>query len=113
LKALGKKLLVLLLMGTTTMAAFAITGDGKGKKTNTKKSLLTNKPPMAPGQFSLKTGYKFRGSQIFTPQENQYINLNTVVTFQKGHTSFIMPLKKKVVLNDKIVFNPNAATRNH
>lgn len=112
LKALGKKLFVLLLMGSTAMAAFAITGDGKGKKSTSKKSLLTSKAALAPGEFSLRSPYKFRGSQVFGPEENQYINLNTVVTFQKGHTSFIMPLKKKVILNDKIVFNPNAATRN-
>lgn len=31
--------------------------------------------------------------------------LNTVVTYQKGNTTYIMPLKKKVFL-EKINFNP-------
>jgi hypothetical protein len=110
LKALSKKVIVLVLMGTTTMAAFAITGDGKGKKPTSKRALLTSKPMLAPGSFSLKSGYQFRGSQILSPQD-QFITLNTVVSYQRGHSSYIMPLKKKVMLNDKIVFNPNAASR--
>lgn len=109
---MSKKLAVCVLLASTAVAAFAITGDGKDKKKTSKKSLL--KPPapvITPGSFTLKSGYQFRGSRIFRAEENKYINLNTVVSFQKGHTSYIMPLKKKVLLNNKVVFNPNAATR--
>lgn len=104
------KLAVFILLASTAVAAFAITGDGKGKKSVSKKSLFKH-PTVTPGYFTLKSGYQFRGSQVFGTKENKYINLNTLVTYQKGHTSYIMPLKKRVLLNNKVVFNPNAATR--
>jgi hypothetical protein len=106
---------MVLFMAVTAMGAFATLGDGKTKKTNSgNKSLLAIKTSYRPGSFSLNPGYDFRGSQVISTQkeDNRYINLNTPVTYQNGHTSYIVPLKKKVVLNDKIVFNPNAATRN-
>jgi hypothetical protein len=99
-------------MAVVTVAAFATLGDGKSKNTRpVKKSLLSNKTSLRPGYFTLSSGYNFRGTQVINTEDTRYINLNTVVNFQNGHTSYIIPLKKKVVLNDKIVFNPNAATR--
>lgn len=84
---------------------------GTGKKGKTGKSLLSSKSSTYTGSFSLRSGYNFRGSRVINTQENKYINLNTVVTYQKGHTTYIMPLKKKFALNGKVTFNPNAATR--
>jgi len=86
-------------------------GDGKARDTKpAKKSLLSLKSSMRPGSFSLKSGYTYRGSQVMKAQDQQYINLNTPVSYQTGHTTYIVPLKKKV-LNDKVVFNPNASSR--
>jgi hypothetical protein len=92
--------LSLLLVGTA-FVAFATLGDGRMKKIKPKKSLLSSKPVLTnPGTFSLKSGYSFRGNQVInnTP-EVKYINLNTVVTVQQGHTTYILPVKKKVSLN--------------
>ena len=109
---LSKKFAMVLLLAVTTIGAFATLGDGKASDTNPrKKSLLSKKTSYRPGSLSLKSGYSFRGSQVIGSQENRYINLNTSITYQSGHTSYIVPLKKKVILNDKIVFNPNASTR--
>ncbi len=95
-----------------TLGAFATLGDGKSNHTRpAKKSLLSTKTSLKPGAFSLRSGYNFRGNQVINTEENGYINLNTMATYQNGHTSYIVPLKKKIILNDKIVFNPNAATR--
>jgi hypothetical protein len=112
-KMLGRKVVMVVLLAITTIGAFATLGDGKTKNTNPGKKLLSIKTSYRPGSFSLNPGYNFRGSQVISTQEKetQYINLNTPITYQNGHTSYIVPLKKKVVLNDKIVFNPNAATR--
>lgn len=92
--------------------AFATLGDGKAKNTNpAKKSLLSVKTSNKPGSFTLRSGYNFRGNQIMSNTQNSgYINLNTKVSYQSGHTTFIVPVQKKV-FKDKIVFNPNAATR--
>lgn len=106
----GKKLTVLALLAATTVAAFATLGDGKAKSYKSKKSLLSSKTVLTPGTFSLKSGYNFRGNEVLTFEKERYININTVITYQKGNSTYIMPLKKKVLL-DKITFNPNPVTR--
>jgi hypothetical protein len=112
-KSLGRKLAMALLLATTTIGAFATLGDGKTKSNGGGKKLLSIRTSYKPGSFSLTPGYNFRGSQVINTQQKEYtyINLNTPITYQNGHTSYIVPLKKKVVLNDKVIFNPNAATR--
>lgn len=109
----GRKLLVLLLMGSLALGAFATLGTGNAGKDKPRK-LLSTKTTTSPGSFSLQSGYNFRGKQVISFQENtnKYISLNTIVTYQKGHTTYTIPLKKKVILNNKITFNPNAASRN-
>jgi len=89
--------------------AFATLGDGKSKAGHNTHGLLSDKTALAPGSFSLKSGYQFRGSQVINQKSDSYINLNTVVSYQKGHTTYVMPLKKKIL--SKITFNPNPATR--
>jgi len=113
LKPSLKKLAILFLLAGSAIGSFAMLGTpGTGKKGKTgKSSLLSNKTSTYTGSFSLQSGYTFRGSQVINTQENKYINLNTVVTYQKGHTTYIMPLKKKVALNGRLTFNPNASTR--
>ncbi len=107
------KFAILFLLAATTIGAFATLGTtGRNKKAKSgKSSLLSIKTSASTGSFSLRSGYNFRGNQVINTQENKYINLSTVITYQKGHTTYIMPLKKKVALNGKLTFNPNAATR--
>jgi len=105
--SLGRKVLVLLLLAGVAMGAFATLGDGS-TKTKTNK-LLTAKTTVKT-RFSLSSGYSYRGSQVINTQD-RYVSLNTVVTFQQGHTTYTVPVKKKVILNNKVTFNPNAATR--
>ncbi len=98
-KFIGRKLAVILLLAVSA-AAFATLGDGKIKSDNPKSSLHSNRITKS-GSFSLKSGYTYRGYQVINTQnERKYINLNTAVTFQKGNTSFIIPLKKKVILDN-------------
>ncbi len=107
---LGKKLAAVALIGLS-VAAFATLGDGKVKNTKSSKSLLSNKSQAGITSFSLRSGYEFRGNQVFSKKEERYVSLNTNLSFQKGHTTYIVPLKKRVALNNKVTFNPNAATR--
>jgi hypothetical protein len=89
---------VILLLAVSAVSAFAVLGD-KGK-TPKNRSLLSNENfTLVRGSFSLKSNYNFRGSQVInTAQKNEYINLNTVVTYQKGNTTYIVPLKKKILI---------------
>ena len=110
LKSAGRKLIVLIVLGLITSGSYATLGDGKSGKSKPRK-LLSTKAPAKPGSFSLQSGYKFRGNQVISFKEDRYINMNTVVTYQQGSTTYLLPLKKKVILNNKITFNPNASTR--
>jgi len=110
-KIVSRKFAVILLLAISA-AAFATLGDGKVKSNMKRKSLLSDKSASITENFSLKSGYNFRGSQVINTQSERYLNLNTVVTYQKGQTTYVLPLKKKVML-DKVTFNPNAASRNY
>lgn len=89
-QVLTKKLATLLLVGLS-VAAFATLGDGKSKG---KKSLLNSKPTITPGKFSLKSGYQYRGSQVINQQQDKNnVTLNSLVTYQKGHMTYILPVK--------------------
>lgn len=107
----AKKLALVAACVAIAAGTFATSGDGKSKNTVGSGKLLSLKSSARPGSFSLKTSFNFRGSEVINTQESGYIDLNTSVTYQTGHTSYIVPLKKKIFLNSKVVFNPNAATR--
>ena len=99
-KFVGRKLAVVVLIAISAAASFATLGDGKKKSTSHKSSLLSSKT-MKPGSFSLKSGYTYRGNQVINSQpQNRFISLNITVTYQKGNTTYIVPLKKKVILNN-------------
>ena len=108
---LNKRLTVILLLAGFAIGAFATLGDGKLKSNSSKKvSLLSDKSATSRGSFNLKSGYSFHGIQVINTQNQRNISLNTTFTYQQGHTTYTVPLKRKLV-SDRITFNPNAATR--
>jgi hypothetical protein len=109
LKGIPKKNFITALLIVGSLAAFATLGDGSGKKTSYSKNLLSYKPTYNYKHFTLKSGYSYRGSNIFSYKSYQgnYITFNKVITYQKGNTTYILPLKRKVLL-DKIKFTPAA-----
>jgi hypothetical protein len=102
LRIISRKLAIVSLLAVSAAGAFATLGDGKSKSGLPHSSILSNKATIKPGSFSLRSGYSYRGNQVINTQsQKKYINLNTVVTLQKGNTTFIVPLKKKVLF-DKV-----------
>ena len=93
-----RRTVAVFILAASAVSAFAILGD-KGK-TSRNRSLLTDKNfTIAPGSFSLKSNYNFRGDHVINIQKSTpYINLNTVMTYQKGNTTYIVPLKKKIYI---------------
>jgi len=92
---LNKKVVALIVITVFAIATFASLGDGKsiGKKA----SLLNNSYRITPGKFSLKSGYLYRGSQVVNQQKNNDIlSLNSIVTYQRGNMTFILPVKTTV-----------------
>jgi hypothetical protein len=111
LKIVFKKKIITLLFISISIAAFATLGDG-GKKHSGKNNLLSLKTNNEKYKnFSLRSGYNFRGNNLLNQiKQDKFILLNTTVTFEKGNATYILPMKKKVLL-DKITFTPQAAPR--
>jgi len=95
---IARRTLVVAAFAAIAISAFAVLGE-KGKNSRN-RSLLSNKNySITPGSFSLKSNYNFRGSQVLnTKNTEQYINLNTVLTYKKGNSTYIIPLKKKIYI---------------
>ena len=100
---LSRKLAVLVLLAASAAGAFATLGDGKKKASTTpNRNLLSGRTAAGAGFFSLRSGYSYRGNQVInSTTDKKYINLNTVVSLQKGNNTYILPLKKKAIL-DKV-----------
>jgi hypothetical protein len=97
-RIIGKKLAVLFLIAATGVASFATLGDGNKNNANSpRRTLLSSKTSNKQGNFTLRSGYNFRGSQVITTQtQKRFIRLNTTATIQKGNMTYIVPLKKNV-----------------
>jgi len=106
---LTRKLVTLFLIGLS-VAAFATLGDGKSK--GKKSSLLNSKPTITPGKFTLKSGYQYRGSQIINQQtQNNTFTRNSLVTYQKGNMTYILPVKTVIPQKIKVTVGIPQMTR--
>ena len=91
---------VLSTFAVTAVSAFAVLGDGKTKQAKSRTLLSGQVISVTPGNFSLKSGYNFRGNQVInSTQEKKFVTVNTTMTYQKGNTTYIVPLKKKIYIN--------------
>lgn len=98
---LQRKLVTLLLV-SASVAAFATLGDDSGKRIKKDASVLL---PSTARNFSLRSNYNYRSNNLFNqPEKKEYIVLNPVVTYQKGNTAYVLPLKKMPLLG-KINFS--------
>ena len=103
-KSLLRRKLVTTVFITASLAAFATLGDG-GKKLGKNNNLPFT---LCSKTFSLRSGYNYKSNDLLTsPSQKQFILLNTTATYQKGNATYVLPLKKTVLL-EKIKFNPAA-----
>jgi hypothetical protein len=93
-----RKLLVSTMMIAVVGLAFASKGGGGDKKNANNTPLKTNFTPIrTTNGFTLKTGPSFTGSYIQgTEKTNNYVSFNTLVTFEKGNSIYIMPYHYKI-----------------
>jgi hypothetical protein len=108
---LKRKLATVLLVGAS-LAAFATLGDGSKKSVVSRSNNLLSTRAVTYNYktFSLKSGYNYRGNSFLnTTGSEKVIQLNTVMTYQKGNATYILPLKKKLLLNGKVTFKPTAS----
>jgi len=106
IKCLLKRKIATAVLVTASVAAFATLGDG-GSKKGQKRTSYSSKFSYTAKNFSLRSGYDYKGNNVLGSENSpRFIVLNTTVTYQKGNTTYVMPLKKRVIL-DKVKFNPN------
>lgn len=78
-----------------TVIAFASKGGGDKKKHREFENSFT--PINAASSFSLKKSPAYSGTIMsFRPQADNRISINAMITYQRGNTTFILPLQYKV-----------------
>lgn len=98
-----RKIATTVLLVSASLAAYATLSD-PGKKGQNNSIVVYNYSKT----FSLRSGYNYKSNDLLysAPETKKFIMLNTVVTYQRGNATYVMPLKKKVLL-DKITFAPS------
>ncbi|MEP6746367.1 MAG: hypothetical protein ABJB86_01505 [Bacteroidota bacterium] len=90
-----KALASLLLVGVGALAIASMGGGGNKSKDKAVKPEFT--PIRTTNGFTLKTGTVYRGSMLFNQQKtNNLLSLNSIATYQKGNTIYILPCKYKL-----------------
>ncbi len=82
-----------------TIGAYATLGDGKKKSSVVSKKILSSKSMQFDGNFTLRSGYNFRGNTVLEPEQKLVVRINTDVLVGKGNNSFTVPLRGKAVIS--------------
>jgi len=91
-----KTLVSAIMVAVVGLAVASKGGGGDKKKDNT--SLKTNFTPIrTTNGFTLKAGPSFSGSFVLGAEKtNNYVSFNTLVTYEKGNSIYIIPYRYKV-----------------
>lgn len=103
---LKKSIISCAMIGVVTLA-LASSGGGGGKKKSSVTPLSTSFTPIrTTNGFTLKAGPAYTGSQIYSSERNHnFVTYNTLVTYQKGNTVYILP--NRVTVNTKPLYRSN------
>lgn len=79
------------------LAAFSFASMGGGSKPKASSLNLVFSPVRITSAFTLKAGPSYHGSTIFNDvKANDFISFNSIITYQKGNTTYILPYKHRV-----------------
>ncbi len=91
------------------VSSHASLGLGKKRSASAGKKLLSNKVTTYTGNFTLKSGYNFRGNAVLESPTTRVIQLNTDIITKKGNYELSIPLGKTTLVNKvKIEFGNQA-----
>jgi len=100
LNRLPKKATTSLLMLGMAVFAFGSMGGGGNKSKNKSVKGADFTPIRTINGFTLKAGPSYRGSITFGQERiKNVVSFNSVVTYQKGNTTYILPYRYKVQTN--------------
>lgn len=105
-----RKVLISALMTAVVGLSFASKGGGGEKKKDNSVTLKTNFTPIrTTNGFTLKTGPAYTGSfQLGEEKTSNYISFHTLVTYQKGNSTYILPYTYR--LNTASVYLNNSGS---
>lgn len=97
----SKTLLVMAVLFSTFQIALADRGVGKKNKTKTVLNIKTPASLRNSISLNLKSGLSYKGSLLASTQAvNGSIFSTSLVTYQKGNTTYIIPQKSKIIVPD-------------
>jgi len=79
------------------LLSFADRGINKKAKSKISLNIKSNSTFANTFSFNLKTGLKYKGSLLGNESVTSSI-YNTLITYQKGNTVYILPYKQKVIV---------------
>jgi hypothetical protein len=98
MKTFTKKLVTIALLFGIAQVAMADRGVGK-KKNKTILNIYTPTTLRSSIAFNLKTGLSYKGSLLSSTQTvGNSIMSNSLITYQKGNVTYVIPYKHKIVL---------------
>jgi len=98
-KLSGKILIIALLLGMGNIS-FADRGAGKKSKAKTLLNINTNNTSLKSSlSLNIKSGLAYKGSVLagLRTSSNTIIS-STLLTYQKGNTTYIIPFKQKITV---------------
>jgi hypothetical protein len=109
LRKLIRKLLISASMLAIVGLAVASKGGG-GDKSKANTPLKTNFVPIRTTTgFTLKAGPTFTGSTVVSSEKTpEYVSFHTLITYQRGNSTFIMPRTLKV--NNSVFLHNNGGS---
>lgn len=99
MKSFTQKLLTIALLISLGQVAMADRGIGKKNKSKTILNITTPSLLRNSIAFNLKSGLSYKGSLI--TNETSFSNSimgNSLITYQKGNTTYIIPYKHKIAI---------------
>ena len=99
---MSKKLAaIVLFMGASAFYAYATLGELSFRRYSEgdRPLLSLSKNSSTTRNFNLKSNYQFRGSQVIRPESVNTIQLNTVMNYRVGGTTYLAPVSRKVAVN--------------
>jgi hypothetical protein len=96
-----RKLMRKTLISAVMLAVVGLTFASKGGGGDNKKATTTLKTNFVPirttSGFTLKSGPTYAGSFVVgTEKTRNYVSFNTLVTYQKGNSTYILPYTYKI-----------------
>ncbi len=101
MKRFTKIVLLAFLLNGLMLTSFADRGVSKKARTKVTLNINTSKSSFNNNlSFNLKTGLKYKGSLLAGTTKTSATTTiqNTVVTYQKGNSIYVIPYKQKVIV---------------